>query len=51
MSGGSGFQQELDKLKGHLNNNVIITRELDWQCKVKTDWAKQAAFKDKARML
>ncbi len=48
MSGGPGFQQALDKLKGRLNNNVIITQELDWQRKVKTDWAKQAAFKDKA---
>jgi hypothetical protein len=47
-SGGSGFQQALEKLKGHLDNNVIIKQELDWQRDIKTDWAKQATFKDKA---
>jgi hypothetical protein len=50
-SGGSGFQQALDKLKGCLNNNVIIKQELGWQCNVKTDCAKQAVFKDKAQTL
>ncbi len=51
LAGTSSFQQALDKLKGCLDNDVIIKQELDWQRNVKADRTKQASFKDKAQML
>jgi hypothetical protein len=51
LAGTSGFQQALDKLKGSLDDDIIIKRELDWQRDVKADRTKQAAFKVEARML
>ncbi len=38
----------MEKLKRHLDNYVVIKRELDWQRDVKNDQTYQAAFKDKA---
>jgi hypothetical protein len=51
LAGTSGFQQPLNKLKVCLDDDVISKRELDWQRNIKADRTKQAAFKDKARML
>jgi hypothetical protein len=47
----SGFHQMLERLKGRLDDDVIIKQELDWQQDVKTDQTKASAFKEKARTL
>ncbi len=50
-AGTSGFQQALEKSMGCLANDIVMKRELNWQCNVKNDQTKQAAFKDKSRTL